>query len=130
MKTKPKIIKAGEPFILGDTTYIYEIRDSKLILSKYKDSVKKVSSADFEKLWKLHSKGNKTTAKERFSKVGHKLPIQTWIAKLTEYVASNEFVFLKGLDVYLNPAKEHWNDPIVYKDGVKPLTESKKDLIM
>ena len=42
---KPKIIKAGEPFILGDITYTYEIRDSKLILSKYKDSVKKVSSA-------------------------------------------------------------------------------------
>lgn len=43
MKTKPKTIKAGEPFILGGITYTYEIKGDKLILSKYsgKPSAKK-----------------------------------------------------------------------------------------
>ncbi len=113
---------------MNNTTFTYSVEGSKIVLSKVGVVTNKVSSADFERLWKIHAKGNKATAKERFSKVGHKLPIETWVAKLTEYVASNEFVFLKGLDVYLNPTKEHWNDPIVYKDGIKP-TESKNNIL-
>ncbi len=125
---KPKTIKEGEPFIMNNTTFTYKVEGSKIVLSKVGVVTNKVSSADFDKLWKILTKGNKATAKERFMKIGHKLPIETWITKLTEYVSSNEFMFLKGLDVYLNPTKEHWNDPIVYKDGIKPM-ESKNNAL-
>jgi hypothetical protein len=129
---KPKTIKEGEPFILHNTTFTYSVQEGKIVLSKVGVVTNKVSSADFDKLWQLHSKGNKATAKERFMKIGHKLPIEKWVALLTEYVASNDFMYLKGLDVYLNPTKEHWNDPIVYKDGVQPveMKEKTRDLIM
>ena len=38
---KPKVINPGEPFILADITYTYQIKDGKLLLSKYNGEVKK-----------------------------------------------------------------------------------------
>jgi hypothetical protein len=122
---KPKIINPGEPFTLGDITYTYQIKDGKLLLSKYNGEVKKkVSSAEFDVLWNLHAKGNKLTARQRFDKVISKVPLEELESKLKAYIQSNEFVYLKGLDVWLNPQKEYWNDPIVYKDGIKPEDKS------
>ncbi len=122
---KPKVINPGEPFILADIAYTYEVKDGKLLLSKYNGEVKKKgSSAEFDALWKLHAKGNKLTARQRFDKVISKVPFQELESKLKEYIQSNEFIYLKGLDVWLNPQKEYWNDPIVYKDGIKPEDKS------
>ena len=73
---------------------------------------------NFNKLWAMHSKGNKKTALERFIKV--KVPFIELQQILQKYITSNDFQYLKGLDVWLNPAKEHWNDPIVYKNGEPP----------
>jgi len=84
----------------------------------------KDSSATFDVLYKMHQKGNKKTARERFNKVVKKVPFAELESKLKAYIASNEFQYLKGLDVWLNPAKEHWNDPIVYKDGFKPVDKN------
>jgi hypothetical protein len=73
-------------------------------------------NSDIDKLWSIHKKGNKKTAAERLKKVLKKVPIDELEEKLKIYVKSKppeDFKYLKGLDVWLNPAKEHWNDPIV-----------------
>ena len=121
---KPKQIKPSEPFQLHNTVYTYEVADDKIILTKVSSQPKKDLSADFEILWKIHSKGNKKTALQRFSIVINKVPIKELETKLTAYIQTNEFTYLKGLDVWLNPVKEHWNDPLVYKDGVKPADDN------
>lgn len=74
------------------------------------------SIPEFDELWRLHSKGNKKTAKDRFIKVVKKVPLAELKEKLELYIKSNDFCYLKGLDVWLNPLKEHWNDPIVKKE--------------
>ncbi len=73
------------------------------------------SSGSFEELWKLFKKGNRKTAETRFKSVIKKVPFQELKEKAILYqksVANREFEHRKGLDVWLNPVKEHWNDPI------------------
>ena len=80
---------------------------------------KDINSKDetqFNELWSLHAKGNKKTAKDRFFKVMKKMSLEELKFKLEPYIKSNDFCYLKGLDVWLNPEKEHWNDPIVKKE--------------
>jgi len=80
---------------------------------------KEVSLKDnslFDELWKIHAKGNKKTAKDRFAKAIKKISFEELKSKLEPYVKSNDFCYLKGLDVWLNPDKEYWNDPIVKKE--------------
>lgn len=80
--------------------------------------IPKTDSADdtgFNELWKLHSKGNKKTAKQRYTKAIKKVSFTELKSILEIYIKSNDFCYLKGLDVWLNPEKEHWNDPIVNK---------------
>lgn len=77
------------------------------------------SSASFDSLWKLHPKGSKILSKQRLIVVLKKVPFEELEAKLSEYVKTNEFEYLKNLDVWLNPKMEHWNDPLVYKEGFK-----------
>lgn len=84
---------------------------------------------DIDRLWSIHKKGSKATARERLSKVLKKIAIEELIVKLTEYVKSKppeEFEYLKGLDVWLNPKTEHWNDPIIKS---KNLIEEKASTI-
>lgn len=71
---------------------------------------------EFDELWKMHPKGNKKTAKDRFIKVMKKVSFLDLKSKLEPYVKSNDFVYLKGLDVWLNPEKEHWEDLVVKKE--------------
>lgn len=71
---------------------------------------------DIDKLWAIHKKGSKAKAKERLSKVLKKISIDDLAKKLTDYIKSKppeEFEYLKGLDVWLNPKMEHWNDPVI-----------------
>lgn len=82
--------------------------------------------SDFNILWDLHKKGNKTTAKKRFSKAIKKVSFTELKSLLEAYVKSNDFCYLKGLDVWLNPDKEHWNDPIVKKEDKFKKEEPKK----
>lgn len=73
------------------------------------------SSDLVEILWKIHAKGNKKTAAARLPKVLKKIPFEELKAKYITYIKSvstSEFRHRKGLDVFLNPDKEHWNDPI------------------
>lgn len=84
---------------------------------------------DIDKLWSIHAKGSKTKARERLPKVLKKITIEELSDKLKEYVSSKppeEFSFLKGLDVWLNPKTEHWNDPVVKSPK---LAEEKKSTI-
>lgn len=84
---------------------------------------------DIDKLWSIHKKGSRATARERLPKVLKKITIEELIVKLTEYVKSKppeEFEYLKGLDVWLNPKTEHWNDPVIKS---KNLIEEKKSTI-
>lgn len=84
---------------------------------------------DIDRLWSVHKKGSRAKAKERLSKVLKKITIEELIVKLTEYVKSKppeEFEYLKGLDVWLNPKTEHWNDPIIKS---KNLIEEKASTI-
>lgn len=74
---------------------------------------------EFNELWTIHAKGNKKTAKQRFAKAIKKIRFKDLKDKLKAYAASNDFQYLKGLDVWLNPDKEHWNDPIVPKQQGK-----------
>jgi len=73
------------------------------------------SSSDlFAQLWKIHAKGNQPTAKERLPKALKMITFELLKEKLKRYVAAcnaNQ-TFKKGLDVWLNPQKEHWNDPL------------------
>lgn len=71
---------------------------------------------EFDELWKLHPKGNKKTAKQRFVKVIKIIKFSELKSKLEPYIKSNDFCYLKGLDVWLNPEKEYWNDMIVKKE--------------
>lgn len=80
-----------------------EIKDEKVI-------------PEFDKFWTIHPKGNKATAKQRFIKVMKKNSVDELESKLWLYIKSNDYCYLKGLDVWLNPEKEHWNDPIVKKE--------------
>lgn len=84
------------------------------------------SIPEFDELWKLHPKGNKKTAKERFIKAVKKVPYPELKSKLEPYIKSNDFCYLKGLDVWLNPEKEYWNDIIVKKEE-KFKKEEKKE---
>jgi hypothetical protein len=83
---------------------------------------------DFNELWSIHKKGNRKTAQERFNKVVKKVPLEKLKSILSEYIKSNDFQYLKGLDVWLNPEKCHWEDPIVYKNG-KPRDGEHKTMV-
>lgn len=74
------------------------------------------SIPEFDELWKMHSKGNKKTAKQRFIKAVKLISFPELKAKLEPYIKSNDFCYLKGLDVWLNPEKEYWNDVVVKKE--------------
>ncbi len=66
-------------------------------------------------LWKIHAKGSKASARERLPKVLKKISFEELKQKYQAYIdscAGREYQFIKGLDVFLNPKKEHWNDPI------------------
>lgn len=75
----------------------------------------------FEDLWKILKKGNKATAKDRFPKVMKKIEFPELKQKLINYVnhCDRYNIFKKGLDVWLNPAKEYWNDPLVTQSNQK-----------
>lgn len=86
---------------------------------------------NFNLLWSIHDKGNKKVALKRYLKICKKVDIELLKNRLTEYVASrpsSEYIYLKGLDVWLNPQAEHWNDKIVRSAGFdkKPVVEEKK----
>lgn len=70
-----------------------------------------------DELWKIHAKGSKVKARERLPKVLKKITFEELKQKYQAYItacksAGKEFEFIKGLDVFLNPKNEHWNDPI------------------
>ncbi len=96
------------------------------VSSLWSDEFKVDLSAGFDALWKIHAKGSKKLAIARYGKVVKKITSEELEAKLSLYVQTNDFQYLKGLDVYLNPKMEHWNDPLVYKDGVKPIDKNNK----
>lgn len=81
---------------------------------------------EFDELWKLHPKGNKKTAKDRFIKVIKKVSFTELKSKLEPYIKSNDFCYLKGLDVWLNPEKEYWNDIVVKKEDKFKKEENNK----
>ncbi len=69
-------------------------------------------------LWKMHPKGNKATVKERLPKVLKKIPFDELKAKLKAYLddcalAYSSPKYYKSLDTWLNPAKEHWMNPLI-----------------
>lgn len=67
-----------------------------------------------EELWQILKKGNKPTVIQRLPKVLKTVPFDELKAKLIAYVkdCDNSQAFKKGLDVWLNPEKQHWNDPL------------------
>lgn len=77
----------------------------------------KDSSGEFEKLWLLLPKGSKIKAKQRYIKVIKTIEHTELEAKLKAYIAYCDRcgVLRKGLDVYLNPTLQHWND-LNYED--------------
>lgn len=91
-----------------------------------KEIVDAKSIPEFDELWKLHPKGNKKTAKDRFIKVVKKVSFAELKSKLEPYIKSNDFCYLKGLDVWLNPEKEYWNDLVVKKEEKFKKEEPKK----
>jgi len=123
--TKLEVTQEGEIFI-----YNFTLADGTKKQQKYskttheaikeyfspKEIVDSKSIPDFDELWKLHPKGNKKTAKDRFIKVVKKISFAELKEKLEPYIKSNDFCYLKGLDVWLNPDKEYWNDIIVKKE--------------
>lgn len=124
----------------GIFIYIFTLEDGTIRQQKYSklthEAIKRYytpieikdekSIPEFDELWKLHPKGNKKTAKERFIKAVKKVSYPELKSKLEPYIKSNDFCYLKGLDVWLNPIKEHWNDPIVKKEE-KFKKEEKKE---
>lgn len=108
-------------FILedGTTKHLKFSRQTHEAIKNYfspKEIVDSKSIPEFDELWKMHPKGNKKTAKDRFVKVVKKISFAELKEKLEPYIKSNDFCYLKGLDVWLNPEKEYWNDPIVKKE--------------
>lgn len=84
------------------------------VCQEWKNAFK--TDALVKELWSIHPKGNLQTAKERLPKVLLKIQIEMLIPKLKAYIASEpDEQYRKGLDVWLNPKKEHWNDPLVNK---------------
>lgn len=75
--------------------------------------------ADIDILWTIHAKGTKKVAATRLKTVLKKVPMSELVTKLKSYVKSNEFQYLKGLDVWLNPTAEHWN-AVVTKEANQP----------
>lgn len=94
---------------------------------KPKSIIESKEFPEFDVLWKIHAKGNKKTAKLRFIKAMKLISFDEIKLILESYVKSNDFVYLKGLDVWLNPEKEHWNDPIVKKEDKFKKEEPKKE---
>lgn len=102
--------------------FIQHLKERKLIVwNKAEERVdvyddwKDAFTGDFERLWKILKKGNKAGAKERFSKVVRKIGCDELEEKLIAYVKHCDTygIFKKGLEVWLEPKKEHWNDPLV-----------------
>lgn len=73
------------------------------------------SAGLIDKLWRIHPKGNKPTAKKRLPLVLKMITMEELIIKLKAYVKHCDAngTFKKGLDVWLNSAKQHWEDPLV-----------------
>lgn len=87
-------------------------KDGPDVTQRWKDLFN--TDGQFEEMWTLHRKGNKATAKDRFFKVIKKIEYQELKAKLIAYLKNcDEYnIFKKGLDVWLNPEREHWNNPL------------------
>jgi hypothetical protein len=123
--TKLEVTQEGDLFL-----YNFTLEDGSKRIQRYskttheaiksyftpKEIVDIKSIPEFDELWKLHPKGNKKTAKDRFIKVVKKVSFAELKSKLEPYIKSNDFCYLKGLDVWLNPEKEYWNDLIVKKE--------------
>jgi hypothetical protein len=103
--------------------FLMKLKQKNFITSDYKPTnlwnSEFGSSAGFDKLWEIHAKGNKILSKQRLIVVLKKVSFEELESKLREYVQTNEFEYLKNLDVWLNPKMEHWNDPLVYKGEFK-----------
>ena len=123
--TKLEVTQEGEIFI-----YNFTLEDGTNRIQRYskttheaiknyyspKEIVDSKYIPEFDELWSMHPKGNKKTAKERFIKVVKKTSFAELKEKLEPYIKSNDFCYLKGLDVWLNPEKEYWNDVVVKKE--------------
>lgn len=73
-------------------------------------------------LWAIHNKGNKATAKERLPKALKKIEFEELKKKLIAYIkhCDENGTFKKGLDVWLNPVKEHWEDILANNSKLQP----------
>ena len=75
----------------------------------------------FERFWARHPQGNKATALNRFKTVVGKMKQDPnkLFGKLELYLANCATLdrFSKGLDVWLNPAKRHWDDPLTTRSN-------------
>ena len=88
------------------------------------------NSGEFEKLWLLLPKGNKTKAKQRYIKVIKTIEHAELEAKLRAYIAYCDRcqVLKKGIDVWLNPVLAHWNDSLYVDKAMKPKLEEPKGI--
>lgn len=128
--------------IKHDVTEIFKkLKERKLMVWNEKDKRVDVSDewkmhfnagGSIERLWKILPKGNKPTAKARLPKVLKMISMDELASKLTAYVqhcdANN--IFKKGLDVWLNPQKSHWDDPLASHNisGPGPQKVNKQDV--
>ncbi len=67
-----------------------------------------------DQIWPLHKYGNKPTCIKRLPQVLKKISMEELIVKLKAYLkaCSEGDVSTKMLSTWLDPAKEHWNDPL------------------
>lgn len=103
-------------------------KDDKLEISELWTNEFKANDSDFKVLWKIHAKGNLQTAKERFAKVMLKNNLDDIKEKLINYLkaCSESDTFPKNLDTWLNPKKEHWNNPLPVRLAEKNKPVQKK----
>lgn len=71
----------------------------------------------FEQLWAIFPKGNKATALRRYRQASKLVSHQVLMERRQAYVDYKQsikasFTYFSGLDVWLNVADRHWEDPL------------------
>lgn len=126
-------------YIAEDIQFLFKVmREKKLLIAhgkinKHCDvcpawyAIFSTSVDQVNELWKILQKGNKPTVIQRLPKVLKQVSFDELKAKLIAYVKDCEVngAFMKGLDVWLNPEKQHWNDPLRSQPINKPSTKIK-----
>jgi len=77
-----------------------------------------------KELWAIHAKGNKQTASLRLTKIVKTVEFEYLKSRLLAYVkhCTEQNIFMKGLDVWLNPIKKHWDDPLFDQKAKEVIT--------